>query len=141
MWNGEWLAEPSAIRKAFHDHFSNFFRDHHSKLISLGSFSLPKLQEKGRISLTLPISLAEIECALHSLADDKAPSPDRMNIKSIKILWPYIGKKVVSFIENFCLSLKIPTGANSSFIALIPKVATPALVKDYRPISLINSSI
>ncbi|GJZ24055.1 putative RNA-directed DNA polymerase, eukaryota, reverse transcriptase zinc-binding domain protein [Tanacetum coccineum] len=33
----------------------------------------------------------------------------------------------------------MPTGSNSTFITLIPKVSNPIHVKDYRPISLINT--
>ena len=44
---------------------------------------------------------------------------------------------IVSFTETGYL----PAGFNSSFIALIPKCASPQTPKDYRPISLINTGM
>lgn len=35
----------------------------------------------------------------------------------------------------------LPKGLNSSFIALIPKVKQPKLIKEFRPISLINCTL
>ena len=46
-----------------------------------------------------------------------------------------------SFISDFCENCYLPPGINSSFLALIPKTSSPIQIKDYRPISLINSSI
>ncbi|XP_063941514.1 uncharacterized protein LOC135149664 [Daucus carota subsp. sativus] len=78
---------------------------------------------------------------MNSLAADKAPGPDGFNIRSIKFLWPLIKDKVISFIQDFGEMSKLPAGVNSSFIVLIPKVLNPSLIKDFRPISLINSSM
>ena len=39
-------------------------------------------------------SINEIEAALNSLAEDKAPGPDGFNIKSIKFFWPVLKSKV-----------------------------------------------
>ena len=39
---------------------------------------------------------------------------------------------------NFFTSSKMPVGATSAFITLLPKVKNPIFIKDYRPISLIR---
>lgn len=141
FWKDRWLVDHDQIRVAFYEYFSNFFQVSHIRLISLGVFSLPKLRAEERARLVCRISPSEIEAALHSLADNKAPGPDGMNIKSMKFLWPCIRSKVIQFVDDFWNSGLVPSGVNSSFITLIPKVSQPTLVKDFRPISLINSSI
>lgn len=141
LWEGKWLVNADQIRNAFFNHYSLFFKDSNKRVLSLGSLYLPRLTDDAKISLVQNISPEEILAALHSLADNKAPGPDGMNIKCLKFLWPMIGKKIVNFVHNFCDTGFVPGGLNSSFIALIPKIPCPSSVRDYRPISLINSSI
>ncbi|XP_017245737.2 uncharacterized protein LOC108217416 [Daucus carota subsp. sativus] len=74
------------------------------------------------------------------MADDKAPGPDGLNVRSLKFLWPLIAPKVMDFFEKFHSSAFIPSGLNSSFITLVPKCASPESIKDFRPISLINTT-
>ena len=45
------------------------------------------------------------------------------------------------FIRVFHANAQLPVGLNSSFVALIPKVSNPTCIRDYRPISLINTSM
>lgn len=45
----------------------------------------------------------------------------------------------MNFIGEFLDMGKIPYGCNSSFITLIPKVESPVVITDFRPISLIGA--
>ena len=111
------------------------------KLLGIGSLSLPSLSDLAKRVLIKPFTRAEVEMAISNLADRKAPGPDGLNIKSIKFFWPFICGKIMTFLKTFHASSFIPYGINSSFIALVPKVLHPKIVKDFRPISLINASI
>ncbi|GJV74127.1 RNA-directed DNA polymerase, eukaryota, reverse transcriptase zinc-binding domain protein [Tanacetum coccineum] len=53
--------------------------------------------------------------------------------------WSTIENDVFEAVKYFFNSGAIPNGCNSSFIALIPKIPDANLVKDFRPISLIES--
>ena len=110
-------------------------------MLDIGLLTLPRLEESTKFSLVRPILKQEIDSALESMADDKAPGPDGLNARSLKFLWSFIGAKVENFIMKFYSSGKIPSGLNSSFVALILKVSDPQIVGDFRPISLINTSI
>ncbi|GKD17631.1 RNA-directed DNA polymerase, eukaryota [Tanacetum coccineum] len=46
---------------------------------------------------------------------------------------------IVAAVKEFISSGTFPTGCNSFFIALIPKIHDAKVIKDYRPISLIGS--
>lgn len=140
-WEGKVVSDSSFIRNAFFSHYSRFFKESGPKLLKLNSLRLTKISDANKGFLNRLISHAEIDLALHSLADDKAPGPNGMNIKSIKFLWPCIGNKVRSFISEFCETGSIPLGLNSSFFVLIPKTISPTQIKDYRLISLINSTV
>lgn len=45
----------------------------------------------------------------------------------------------MNFVGEFFQKGKIHSGCNSSFITLIPKVASPLVVMDFQPISLIGA--
>lgn len=87
------------------------------------------------------ISTEELEWVVHLSHQDKAPSPDGLNMREIKLMWPHIKGKLLACFKEICSSGNWPRGLNSSFMALIPKVLNPREFKDFRPISLINSSI
>jgi len=61
-----------------------------------------------------------------------------MNFKFIKQFWQLIKPDVLRFLDEFHVNGVFPRGCNASFIALIPKVADPQFLNDYRPISLIG---
>lgn len=47
---------------------------------------------------------------------------------------------MISIIENVFITCKIPGFLNQTYVALIPKIAQAKHVKDYRPISLCNTT-
>lgn len=113
LWNKNWIDDPGQIKEAFYEYYSDFFRDKHLELLSLGSMHLNKLSEHGRLNLIEDFSINEIEAALNSLAEDKAPGPDGFNIKCIKFFWPVLRSKVQKFISTLdrkplCLKESIP---------------------------------
>jgi hypothetical protein len=86
-------------------------------------------------------SQAEIDNIVKNLPNHKSPGPDGFNNEFTKAAWPIIKQSFYylcnSFYENNCCLQSI----NSSYITLIPKVDTPTVVNDFRPISLLNTSM
>ncbi|WVZ93865.1 LOW QUALITY PROTEIN: hypothetical protein U9M48_039818 [Paspalum notatum var. saurae] len=65
---------------------------------------------------------------------DKAPSPDGFTGRFYKVCWSIIGSDVLAALQFMGAML-----LNSAYITLFPKTMDAAMVKDYRPISLIHS--
>lgn len=61
-----------------------------------------------------------------------------MNMGCIRVLWNQIKDALLLSLKKFMCSGIFPKGHNSSFISLILKI--PKQIKNYRPISLTNSS-
>lgn len=140
-WGSTWLTEPKMIKQAFFEHYSEFFGSGGDSLLDLGLLTLPRLSDKDSQALVRPIHKQEMTAALGSMGDDKPSGPDGLNVRSLKFLWPFISSKMENFISTFHDTAAIPAGLNSSFVTLIPKNVDPSTVRDYRPISLINTSI
>jgi hypothetical protein len=91
--------------------------------------------------LIAPFSPEEIDNVIKDHKNDKSPGPDWFNIDFMKKCWLVIQQDFYylcsSFYEhNICLQ-----SINNSYITLIPKVDNPATVSNFRPISLLNSSV
>ncbi|GJX90487.1 RNA-directed DNA polymerase, eukaryota, reverse transcriptase zinc-binding domain protein [Tanacetum coccineum] len=56
-----------------------------------------------------------------------------------KKFWDIIKDDVVGFVQDFFVTVCLPSGCNTSFIALILKVPNPMVISDFRPISLIEA--
>ena len=80
----------------------------------------------------------EVKRAVWSCGSDKSPGPDGLNFKFIKQFWDIIKSDFLRFLDEFHLNEVFPRGLNASFIALIPKVADPQVLNEYRTISLIE---
>ena len=140
--NGVWVEEPDMVKRAVFDHFCEVFTENHEELLfQFDSCIKKKLTSSDQEKLVRNFSLEEIEVALKESSDNRAPGPDGLNFKWIKSIWPAVELKVKEFFENFYNTGDIPRGANSSFIALIPKVTGAKQMSDFRPISPINCSI
>ena len=70
---------------------------------------------------------------------NKAPGPDGFNSFFFKRCWPIVGKDILAGVHSFFTSGKLLGEVNSTFIALVPKVANPTKVSDFRPISCCNT--
>ena len=81
---------------------------------------------------------AELEEALQQMAPLKAPGPDGLPPLSYQKFWPSIGEDVSKAVLNCLNSGSIPSSINRTFITLIPKVNSPYVVSEFRPISLCN---
>ena len=83
-------------------------------------------------------SKAEVETALKQMAPLKAPGPDGMPPIFFQHYWESIGDDVVKAVVSCLNSNSIEPGLNHTFITLIPKVKSPELVSEFRPIALCN---
>jgi hypothetical protein len=83
----------------------------------------------------------EVDNIVKSLDTIKSLGPDGFNTDFMKKCWEVIKHDfyelcMAFYNQNLCLQ-----SINGSYITLAPKVDNPSKVSDYRPISLLNSSI
>ena len=88
--------------------------------------------------LTRPYTKEEIFIALSQMHPCKAPGPDGMHAIFYQRFWHIIGDEVFSYVSNILHNFSCPGNINCTNIALIPKVKSPTVVSEFRPISLCN---
>jgi hypothetical protein len=90
--------------------------------------------------LVSPFSINEIDFIVKSLPSDKSPEPDGFNSDFMKKCWTVISNDFYEMCQSYNHKLCLQS-INGSYVTLVPKIDSPARVSDYRPISLLNSSI
>jgi hypothetical protein len=101
-------------------------------------YFFPSVSGGGNFLLEAPFSLEEIEEVVMYSDGNKSPGPDDYNFAFVKSFWYLIKGEVRILFDQFHGNAKLPKGLLSYFIALIPKVARPSSLGEFRPISLLG---
>lgn len=89
--------------------------------------------------MTIIPSAEEIKALVFKLNPNKAPGPDGLTSGFFKASWEILGTELVMAIHHFFSSAFLPTTANATILALVPKFPGASKVSDYRPIALLNT--
>nr|GEY44374.1 cysteine-rich receptor-like protein kinase [Tanacetum cinerariifolium] len=137
--DGKWIEDPPGIKDVFFTIFEQKFKKIKVAKVVSRSSSYKTLSSEQSCLLDSSITLDEIKLAIWDCSSDKSPGPDGFTFAFYKEFWSTIKDDVAKFIQHFFDSGTIPRGCNTSFITLIPKVQSPLVVSDFRPISLIGA--
>lgn len=98
------------------------------------------LTNEQRDTLETPITQTQLKYALNTLNDDSTPGPDGLSYRWYKKYFSELGPFFVKLLEE-CLEVEMLTDSqNLNFTSLMLKdVENPHLIKNYRPLSLLNS--
>ena len=139
---GLWL-----IGKPLTQHINNAFknlfqaRSHHLRPTSRNtrqvSHCSPFLTHAQSLACIPP--LAEILRNLRELPPLKALGPDGYHALFFQQNWSSLGPSIIQVIQEVFEQLTIPPNWGLTNLVLIPKVAHPELITQFRPISLCNT--
>ena len=96
------------------------------------------ITEEQNAMLVAEFVKAEIDEALQQMEPLKALGPNGLHPLFYQKFWNTIGDDVSTAILNCLNSGFIPPSINHTFITLIPKVKSPTVVSEFRPIALCN---
>lgn len=91
--------------------------------------------------LIAPFHKTEIDQVVSMLPSDKAPGPDGFNTDFVKKCWPVICEDFYCLLDAFYDEQVCLRSINGPFITLILKKDDAERVVDFRPISLLNTSV
>jgi hypothetical protein len=88
--------------------------------------------------LDAPFEMSEIKTALFEMYPTKAPGPDGFPAHFFQRNWGLCGAEVTQAVLRVLSGEESPNVVNKTFIVMIPKVASPEELGQFRPISLCN---
>nr|XP_043625440.1 uncharacterized protein LOC122596860 [Erigeron canadensis] len=133
--------EGEEVADQFFKHFEKFLE----KVVSVeplmeGIFKNVLSNEEAN-AMVRNVTDEEIKEALFDIDSNKAAGPNGFTSGFFKKAWNVIGKDVCDGIKEIFLNGKLLGDLNATLIALIPKIATPNRVSDFRPIACCNIDI
>eukprot|EP00253_Pinus_taeda_P008507 PITA_08507 len=138
----EILKNHNDISALLSDHFNSIAQEppiNREEAIKELTGAIPKcITSDQNWALCREISMEEVEEAIRSMPNDKAPGPDGFTINFYKACWNTVKQEVWEVVEDSRRSGTILKSINSTFLALIPKVEEAKIPDKFRPISLCN---
>lgn len=131
--------ENEKVADQFINHFQEFLGKKETVKEFSNSFVFPnKLTNDEALDMVRSVSESEIKNAMFDIDGAKAPGPDGFTSRFYRSAWSIVGKDVCRAIQEFFDNGKLLGEVNATLISLVPKMATPDKVSDFRPIACCN---
>ena len=137
--NGEWIDDQQGIENISLEYFVSIFKsDFPSNFAESLEAISPRVTSDMNKELLAEFKAAEVWKALKQMHPTKAPGPDGMSPLFFHQYWDVVGSDVISCVLDVLNSGVLPCELIETYICLIPKVASPQKITEFRPISLCN---
>ena len=90
------------------------------------------------VELIKCVTREKVKNVLFKMKSLKAPGPDGFNVFFYKKAWPIVGEDFMDAVIYFFENGRILREWNDTALTLIPKVANPSRMSDFRPIACCN---
>ncbi|KAM2092455.1 hypothetical protein TB2_030374 [Malus domestica] len=136
---GVWRSDADGICSTAVNYFSDLFQSSNPTQIGEITCSVQtRVSHEDNSLLTAPVTEGEIQEAAFQIPPTRAPGPDGFSGSFYQDHWEVVGGDVISTVKAFWKSGKLLKKLNHTNLVLIPKVACPKNMTQYRPIALCN---
>ena len=137
--DNSWWTEPADLERVAVDYFQTLFTSSRPTGVMEVVDEVERVVSAGMNSdLMRPFSAEEVHRALFQMHPSKAPGPDGMFALFFSKFWHIVGSDVSHAMLDFLNSGRMLGSINFTHLVLIPKVASPEHMSQFRPISLCN---
>ncbi|KAL6549238.1 hypothetical protein OROHE_009083 [Orobanche hederae] len=138
-----WQNEESKIVEVVETYFDKLFTSTNpsdNDMEEVLMHHIPTLPTEMAEELLLPFTAEEVKKALFQMHPTKAPGPDGFPAGFFQKLWTVVGNTVISEVLQILNNNGNIDSWNATNIVLVPKMNKPKCMKDFRPISLCNTT-
>ena len=104
----------------------------------LSSINTKKLSEEFKNDCEGILTLEELDKSLKSFKSNKSPGNDGITVEFYEKFWPLVKKPLLDCLNSGYINGKLSTSQRQAVITLIDKGKDRRLLKNWRPISLLN---
>lgn len=98
-----------------------------------------KLTDAERLMLSAPPTVKEVEDVLFSLPANKAPGVDGVSVEALRKTWPVMKAFYLAMVQKFWEEGILAESITEGMIRLIPKSVNKTELKDWRPLTMLNT--
>jgi hypothetical protein len=139
--NGQWIDDVTQLQNLSTDFYKKLFSDDQiSRPWTNIGIKYPVLDPEMLSKLAEPVSIEEVRRAVFNMHPWKAPGPNGFPAGFYQRSWDIVGNAVHRFVVSVWQNPSLIADVNQTDICLIPKVTSPENIKQFRPISLCNTS-
>lgn len=135
--DGRVCSDENIITNKVEEYFASLYSDPMQADINV-SYDVNKISQQSNELLNQNITYEEVEQIVQHYVNFKSPGPDGLPSEFYKHFWHLIGEDLTEVMKELDQSVTIPESFKHGVIVLVPKVAKPISLSDYRPISLLN---
>ena len=137
--NGAWLTDQEEIGHVMESYYKDLFSTSNPILDADSLEKIPcMVTDEMNADLMTEFTEVEVKEVLNQMAPLKVPGPNGMPPLFYQHFWATMQHDVTSAILSWLNSGILPKPSNHTLITLIPKIANPEHMSEFRPISLCN---
>jgi hypothetical protein len=139
--NGQWIEDVTDLQNLATNFYKKLFsNDRMSRPWSKTDISYPVLDSEVMTKLVEPISKEEVKRAIFNMKPWKAPGPDGFPAGFYQKSWAIVGDSVHKFVKDVWHNPSLIADVNYTDIFLISKIQSLEYIRQFRLISLCNTS-
>lgn len=139
--DNSWCRDLTELKTHINSYYHSLFATSGERNIQPVIDQCPEIaKEDMNAALMKRATMEEIKAAVFQLGATKAPRPDGLNGQFYQHHWEEVQLDVFHMVDSFLSSGNLDPSLNQIHIILIPKVANPKSITQFRPISLCNFS-
>ena len=119
--------------------YKNLYQEPESWRLTVDGLEFVRLDDSDWFSLEREFEREEIIVAFQEAEGDKAPGLDGFTMAFFQKCWCVIERDVLAFFANVHRQCIFEKSLNATFLCLITKKINAVNIKDYHPISLVDS--
>ncbi|XP_021835438.2 uncharacterized protein [Spinacia oleracea] len=138
--DGSWASNPDEIKSMVVQYWYTLFTEEHPNY-SVSNFSVgdfPMMSAREHESLCHPYAQCEVVRDIKSMQAFKSPRPDDFQLLIYLRYWDIMQPNVTKLVLDVVSGREFPDDFNRAFLVLNPKVESPEMVTQFRPIGLCN---
>lgn len=137
--DGTRIQDVVEIQNELHQFYSNLYSSKHNDSKDAELTDLPTIKPQDAFRCERTITLNEITSAIMSMKTGKSPGNDGLSVGFYRKLWKELGPIILNVLREVLEKGRMSRSQRQSCIRLIEKKdKDPSLIKNWRPISLIN---
>jgi hypothetical protein len=136
--DGASVNDSQSINKIVSSYYKDLFGPSVHSSINVSNLNMNQLSDTDRSLLTAPFNINEVKKVVFEIKHNSVPGPDGFPAEFFQKIWELIHMDIWNFFKDFYEGNLDIERLNYGMVTLLPKVDNAVVMKNFRPICLLN---